>query len=71
MKFPRDSSKQKVIKTLEKLGFRIVRIGTYISMVRKNQDGSKSPLTMPNQEKIKGSTLRVICRQSGIKREDF
>jgi predicted RNA binding protein YcfA (HicA-like mRNA interferase family) len=71
MKFPRDSSKQKVIKTLEKLGFRIVRIGTHISMTRKNQDGSKSPLTMPNHEKIKGSTLRVICRQSGIKREDF
>jgi hypothetical protein len=48
-----------------------VRIGTHISMARKNQDGSKNPLTMPNHEKIKGSTLRVICRQSGIKREDF
>ena len=71
MKFPIDASKQKVIKALEKLGFRIVRIGTHISMFRENQDGSKTSLTMPNHEKIKGSTLRVICRQSGIKRDEF
>jgi len=71
MKFPRDASKQKVIKALEKLGFRIVRMGTHISMSRKNQNESKTPLTMPNHEKIKGSTLRVICRQSGINRDEF
>ena len=29
------------------------------------------PLTMPDHDTIKGSTLRVICRQSGIKRNDF
>ena len=29
------------------------------------------PLAMPNHDTIKGSTLRVICRQSGIKRNDF
>jgi hypothetical protein len=37
----------------------------------KQPDGIKTPLTMPNHERIKGSTLRVICRQSGIKREEF
>jgi hypothetical protein len=26
---------------------------------------------MPNQPTIKGSTLRIICRQSRISREDF
>ena len=26
---------------------------------------------MPNHPKIKGSTLRTICRQSDISREDF
>lgn len=71
MKFPRDASKKKVIKTLEKLGFSIARIGTHISMFRENQDGTNTPLTMPNHDKIKGSTLRVICRQSSIKRDKF
>ncbi len=40
-------------------------------MVRENSDGSKTPLTLPHHDKIKGSTLRVICRQSGISREEF
>jgi len=71
MKFPREAPKRKVLKTLENLGFRIVRIGNHISMIRENQDGTKTPLTMPNHERIKGSTLRVICRQAGIKREEF
>ena len=71
MKFPRDAPRRKVIKTLESLGFRIVRMGEHISMVRENPDGTKTPLTLPNHERIKGSTLRVICRQAGIKREDI
>jgi len=40
-------------------------------MIRGNPDGTKTPLTMPNHERIKGSTLGVICRQAGIKREEF
>ena len=40
-------------------------------MLRENPDGSKTPLTMPNHRKIKGSTLRTICNQSGITREEF
>jgi len=71
MKFPKEAPKRKVIKALERLGFKIVRIGNHISMIRKNPNGTKTPLTMPNHEKIKGSTLRVICRQAGIKREEF
>jgi len=71
MKFPRDAPKRKVIKVFESLGFKIVRLGKHISMIRENPDGTKTPLTMPNYEKIKGSTLRVICRQAGIEREEF
>jgi len=71
MKFPKDAPKRMVIKTFENLGFRIVRMGEHISMVRENPDGTKTPLTMPNHERIKGSTLRVICRQAGIKSEEF
>ena len=71
MKFPEDVPKQKVIKTFEKLGFIVVREGNHISMIRNNLDGSKTPLTLPNHLKIKGSTLRVICNQTKISREEF
>ncbi len=71
VKFPVDAPKRKVVKTLEILGFQTVREKEHISMVRKNPDGSKTPLTMPNQPKIKASTLRTICTQSGITRDEF
>ena len=71
MKFPGEVPKQKAIKTFENFGFTIVRVGNHISMVRENVDGTKSPLTMPNHKKIKGPTLRIICKQAGIKREEF
>jgi hypothetical protein len=40
-------------------------------MIRENSDGTKTPLTMPNHPKIKASTLRIICTQTGITREEF
>jgi predicted RNA binding protein YcfA (HicA-like mRNA interferase family) len=70
-KFPVDAPKIKVIKTLEKLGFKIVREREHIAMIRQNNDGTNTPLTLPNHKKIKGSTLRSICNQSGISRQDF
>jgi len=71
MKFPKDTPKKRVIRTFEKLGFRIVRVGNHISMVKENADGTKTPLTMPAHNKIKGSTLRTICRQAKIPRDEF
>ena len=70
-RFPVDVPKTKAIRTLERLGFRVVREGNHISMVRENPDGSRTPLTMPNHRRIKGATLRRICTQSGISRTDF
>ncbi len=70
-RFPADVPRAKAIRTLEKLGFRVVRKGNHISMARENLDGSQTPLTMPNHRRIKGATLRRICTQSGISRVDF
>ena len=70
-KFPIDEPKSKAIKVLESFGFSIVREKEHISMVRQNADGTTTPLTMPNHKLIKGSTLRSICTQSGISRDDF
>jgi predicted RNA binding protein YcfA (HicA-like mRNA interferase family) len=58
-KFPTDAPKRKVIQSLEILGFRIVREREHIAMIRKNHDGSTTPLTMPNHPRIKASTLEL------------
>jgi predicted RNA binding protein YcfA (HicA-like mRNA interferase family) len=70
-KFPVDAPIEKVIKTFEKLGFRLIREGNHIAMLRENSDGTRTPLTMPNHRKIKSSTLRIILTQSGIPRNEF
>ena len=70
-KFPVDAPIRKVIKALERLGFHVVREGNHIAMVRENSDGTRTPLTMPNHSRIKGSTLRTILTQAGIARDEF
>jgi len=70
-KFPVDAPKAKVLKALQALGFEMVKEAEHISMARPNPDGTRTPLTMPNHRKIKGTTLRMICRQSGIERDAF
>ena len=70
-KFPVDAPKVKVLRAFESLGFRLVRQREHIAMVRENSDGTRTPLTMPNHAKIKGSTLRTICTQARIARDEF
>jgi predicted RNA binding protein YcfA (HicA-like mRNA interferase family) len=70
-KFPVDAPISEVIKALGRLGFRVVREGNHIAMARENPDGTRTPLTMPNHSRIKGSTLRTILTQSGIARDEF
>src|SRR5258706_14431724 len=69
--FPIDGLKARVVKTFESLGFQVVGEDENISMVRENPDGTRTPLTIPNQPRIKGSTLRVICSKAGISRDEF
>jgi predicted RNA binding protein YcfA (HicA-like mRNA interferase family) len=70
-KFPVDASKRRVIKAFEILGFTVLKQREHIAMVQNNPDGSKINLTMPGHRRIKGSTLRTICTQAAISREDF
>jgi len=56
---------------LQTLGFELVRAGLHLALPRRDTDGPVTPLPRPNHPKIKGSTLRTICRQSDISREDF
>ncbi len=61
-RFPVDAPIAKVLWALENLGFEIVR---------QHEDGSLTPLTVPNHRSIKSTALRLICTQSGISRDEF
>jgi hypothetical protein len=70
-KFPVDAPKKRVVKTLQNLGFEIVREKEHISMIRIESNGTRTPLTMPNHLNKNGAILRLICTQAGINRDEF
>ena len=70
-KFPVDAPIDQVISAFEQLGFKVVRVGNHVAMVRENPDGTRTPLTMPNHRRIKASTLRTILSQAFISRDEF
>ena len=70
-KFPIDAPRSRVLAAFEALGFVIVRKAEHIGLERRNADGTRTIISLPNHRRIKGATLRNICTVSAIDRDEL
>lgn len=69
--FPDVSPKERVIKALEGLGYRVIRQGSHIAMSYFTASGIQFPLTIPDQIAYNASTMRAIISRAGISKQDY
>ncbi|MEJ7612288.1 MAG: type II toxin-antitoxin system HicA family toxin [Candidatus Fervidibacter sacchari] len=70
-KLPRDVSGRKVVKVLQKIGYRVVhRKGSHIRM-RDDTNPNHLPVTVPDHKSIKPGLLRQILRNANLTVEEF
>jgi predicted RNA binding protein YcfA (HicA-like mRNA interferase family) len=61
---------QKIIKVLEKTGFKIIRQkGSHVIMM--NEKGVRVVIPLHHGKDVKPGLIRAIIKEAGLKREDF
>ena len=67
MKLPRDISGAEALRTLERLGFSVIRqAGSHVRLARGDRR-----VTVPMHRNLVLGTLQSILRQAGVTLEDF
>ncbi|MGI0148991.1 MAG: type II toxin-antitoxin system HicA family toxin [Thermoplasmata archaeon] len=69
-KVPRDADARKVIRALEKLGFRVASVsGSHYKLV--HEDDPARVVVVPFHGKLKTGTLNAILKAAKVKVEEF